>query len=278
MLVKIVHRSEYRYDAPVPYALQRLRLVPASGPGQTVRDWSLHIDGAREELHLRDHFDNDTRLVSVEGAPHVIAIEARGEVETRDTGGVLGPHRGVVPLWLFDQPTPLTAPGRAVRDLAESAGQGDDIERLHRLVALTAGRIAYTPGATDVETTAEQALALGAGVCQDHSHTVIAAARLMGFPARYVSGYLLIEDTTEQTATHAWAEVHVPALGWVGFDAPNGISPDERYVRVAVGRDYRDAMPLSGIRLGQSGERLSVGITVEHHTAMNTGSSTGEAQ
>ena len=263
MLLRIAHRTEYHYDAPVHYALQRLRLVPANGPTQTVRNWSLHIDGAREELRFRDHFSNETRLVSVEGAPHVIVVEARGEVETRDTSGVLGPHQGFVPLWLFCQQTPLTTAGEGVGALAAAIGEGSEIERLHRLVELVRERVRYTPGATDVATSAEEALALGAGVCQDHSHVVIAAARLMGLPARYVSGYLLMDGTSEQAASHAWAEVHVPGLGWVGFDAANGISPDERYVRVATGRDYREAMPLSGIRLGQGDERLAVSITVE---------------
>ena len=87
--------------------------------------------------------------------------------------------------------------------------------------------------------------------------------RSLGFPARYVSGYLRLDDTIDQVATHAWAEAHLSGLGWVGFDISNGIAPDGRYVRLATGRDYRDAMPVSGIRLGQAQERLEVHITVE---------------
>ena len=90
-----------------------------------------------------------------------------------------------------------------------------------------------------------------------------AAARRLGFPARYVSGYLMMNETIDQAASHAWAEAHVPGLGWVAFDASNGISPDERYVRVATGRDFRDATPVSGIRLGKAEEQLAVSITVE---------------
>ena len=73
----------------------------------------------------------------------------------------------------------------------------------------------------------------------------------------------MMNDTIDQAASHAWAEAYVPGLGWVAFDASNGISPDERYVRMAVGRDYRDAMPVSGIRLGRAEEQLAVSITVE---------------
>ena len=124
-------------------------------------------------------------------------------------------------------------------------------------------KVAYMVGATHAGTAAEEALKQGSGVCQDHAHIFVAAARMLGFPARYVSGYLMMNDTIDQAASHAWAEAYVEALGWVAFDASNGISPDERYVRMAVGRDYRDAMPVSGIRLGWAEEQLAVAITVE---------------
>ncbi len=263
MRLKITHRTEYRYEMPVPYALQRLRLVPASNAMQSVGKWALNIEGAREQVRFLDHFGNDTRLLSVEGDPHVIAIEATGEVETRDKAGVFGPHRGFAPLWLFTAETALTAPGKHIGELVAAIGDGTDVERLHRLMKTIGERVKYTLGGTDSETTAEEAVVLGAGVCQDHSHIFIAAARLMGFPARYVSGYLMMEGVAEQAASHAWAEAHVQGLGWVAFDVSNCISPDERYVRIATGRDYRDAMPVSGIRMGQGQERLAVAITVE---------------
>lgn len=262
MRLKITHRTEYRYDAPVQYALQRLRLIPAGGPTQTVLSWGLTIEGAREEVHFTDHFANDTRLVSVEGERDFITVEASGEVVTRDTAGISGPHLGFAPLWLFNDQTTLTMAGDGIAVLAASVGQGSDIERLHRLMAMIGERVKYTVGTTSTETPAEEALTLGTGVCQDHSHIFAAAARFMGFPARYVSGYLMM-DAIQQAASHAWAEAHVQGLGWVAFDVANGISPDERYVRVATGRDYRDAMPVSGIRLGQAEERLAVTITVE---------------
>ena len=263
MRLRITHRTEYHYDAPVHYALQRLRLVPSSGPTQTVRSWALNVEGAREEVRFVDHFANDTRLLSVEGEPRRITIETTGEVETRDTSGVHGQHRGFAPLWLFSQQTPLTAAGEGIRALTAAIDKGTEIDKLHRLMAAVGERVAYTPGTTTTETPAEDALALKAGVCQDHSHIFASAARVMGFPARYVSGYLMMDATVEQAASHAWAEAHVSGLGWVAFDVANGISPDARYVRVATGRDYRDAMPVSGIRLGQAEERLAVTITVE---------------
>ena len=112
-------------------------------------------------------------------------------------------------------------------------------------------------------TPAEEALALRAAASARTTPYLCRRCARLGFPARYVSGYLMMDATIEQAASHAWAEAHVPALGWVAFDAANGISPDERYVRVATGRDYRDATPVSGIRLGQAEEQLAVTVTVE---------------
>ena len=121
----------------------------------------------------------------------------------------------------------------------------------------------YEIGKTNIDTTAEEALTLGAGVCQDHANIFISAARQAGLAARYVSGYLMMNDRVDQDATHAWAEVHVDDLGWVGFDVSNGVSPDARYVRIAVGRDARDAAPVTGMRLGPSSEEMIVTLQVQ---------------
>ena len=263
MRLKISHRTEYSYDLPVKYGLQRLRLVPQAGPTQAVVSWALKIEGAREEVRFSDQYGNDTRLVSVEGEPHTVSVEAGGIVETFDTAGVGGPHQGFAPLWLFTRETSLTTPGEGIAALAEAVEPGTEIDRLHALMHLIADKVAYAPGATHVGTAAEEAVALGSGVCQDHAHIFLAAARRLGFPARYVSGYLLMDGTVDQVASHAWAEAHVSSLGWVAFDVANRISPDERYVRLAVGRDFRDATPVLGIRLGQASEALAVRITVE---------------
>ncbi|MGX5800226.1 transglutaminase family protein [Bradyrhizobium sp. Arg314] len=263
MRLKITHRTEYHYDAPVQYLLQRLRLLPSSGRTQTIGSWAIKVEGAREEARFIDHFGNETRLMSAESGHSAITVEAMGDVTTHDTAGVTGPHQGFAPLWLFGQQTPLTTAGEGIRELAGTIGQGTEIERLHALMGAIGERVAYRPGTTSVVTPAEEALALKSGVCQDHSHIFVAAARVMGFPARYVSGYLMMDAAVEQAASHAWAEVHVSGLGWVAFDPANGISPDERYVRVATGRDYRDASPVSGIVLGQAEEKLAVTVTVE---------------
>ncbi len=90
----------------------------------------------------------------------------------------------------------------------------------------------------------------------------IAAARQMSIPARYVSGYFLRTDTDQQEAGHAWAEAHIAGIGWVGFDPAHGLCADERYIRLATGRDYLEAAPIRGSRLGGQGESLSVLVSL----------------
>ncbi len=159
--------------------------------------------------------------------------------------------------------TPLTEPDDALRALAhEVEGIADPLARLHRLMELVRARIDYVAGKTTVTTTAAEALAKGSGVCQDHAHVFATVARLLGVPARYVSGYFLQDSAETATAGHAWAEAHVDGFGWIGFDAANNICPTEAYVRVAIGLDYGEAAPVRGIRRGDAGEELVVAVDV----------------
>lgn len=263
MRLKISHTTEYSYEEPVQYSLQRLRLTPLTQPGQTVINWDTKVEGAKMEVGYVDHFGNSVDLVSVNGDQHKVKIVASGEVETEDRAGVYGPHQTFGPLWLFLRETPLTKPGKLVRELVKSAAAETDLALMHALMQAIHTEVAYKTGETGTGTTAEQALEQKSGVCQDHAHILISAARLLDIPARYVSGYLMMEGTAEQAASHAWAEVHLRGLGWVGFDPANNMCPDERYVRIACGLDYRDAAPVSGMVTGLSAEKLTVVITVE---------------
>lgn len=263
MRLKITHTTEYSYAEPVSYSLQRLRLTPFTQPGQTVLNWETSVEGAKVEVGYEDHFANRVTLVSVMGDQIRMRIVASGEVETEDRAGVFGPHQSYVPLWLFQRDTPLTKRTKQIRDLAKSQSGDGALAQMHSLMGAIHAAVTFEPGSTGTETTADEALTRGIGVCQDHAHIFIACARSVGLPARYVSGYLMMDDRIEQTATHAWAEAHLPGLGWVGFDAANDVCPDARYVRIATGLDYRDAAPISGLVHGAANETLTVALTVE---------------
>ncbi|NKX43940.1 transglutaminase family protein [Roseicyclus persicicus] len=265
MRLKILHTTTYHFDRPVPYGLQQLRLIPKSRAGQTVASWAMAIDGGTAETEFTDHHQNRVSLISFDPQATAIVVQCEGEVETADLNGVTGRHGGFAPLWYFQRSTELTRAGARVRALTKGLKEEEagDIPRLHALSARILAAVPYEIGLTQATTSAEEALEHGGGVCQDHAHIFIAAARAMGYPARYVSGYLMMEDRVHQDASHAWAEVHVEPLGWVGFDVSNGISPDARYVRVATGLDYREAAPVSGLRFGHGGEAMSIDIQVQ---------------
>lgn len=265
MRLAIRHTTRYRFDQPVAHALQRLRLTPKATQGQTVLDWSMEYSAARRELEYEDQHHNHVTLISVHPGAEEVTVTCQGTVETSDNAGIIGRHAGHLPLWSFVGQTDLTRPGARLRHLVRSLEAPDRsrLDYLHALSDAIRGQVAYVVGSTSVGTTAEQALDASCGVCQDHAHIFIGAARLTGIPARYVSGYLMMNDRIEQEATHAWAEAHVDGLGWVGFDVSNGISPDPRYVRIATGRDYRDAAPITGVSFGGASEKLEVSVAVE---------------
>ncbi len=265
MHLRIAHTTRYHYDTPVDYGLQRLRLNPRDSPSQKIVSWNVTATGATVEAQYDDHFANRVLLLTINPGTGELDIRVEGTVETQDTNGIVGAHPNNLPLWLFRRQTALTEPGTGVETLAweVSAKDGDALARLHDLSARISETVNYRTGTTDAKTTAEEALENGAGVCQDQTHVFLSAARRLGYPARYVSGYLMMDDRIDQEAGHAWAEAHVEALGWVGFDISNGISPDARYVRVATGLDYREAAPISGLRFGTAGESLDVAIQVQ---------------
>lgn len=281
MKLTIRHTTHYAFAEPVVHALQRLRLTPKETQGQRIIDWSMHFDNAYAELAYDDQHFNHVTLIGLLPGAREVTVTCEGTVETEDNAGVIGRHSGHLPLWSFLRQTPLTRPGPKLRGLLRDVPASDTrkpLDFLHALAALIRERIAYEAGRTHAATTAEEAVIHGYGVCQDHAHIFIGAARASGVPARYVSGYLLMDDRIEQEATHAWAEAHVDGLGWVGFDVSNGISPDPRYVRVATGSDYRDAAPITGISQGMAADEvLTVGVAVEAHPLGQSQSQTQSA-
>lgn len=263
MRLKITHQTSYTYDEPVTYGLQQVRLTPLSNSLQTVLNWDVAIEGGSAELAFQDQYQNRTMLVQADAGQTEVSFTATGEVETIDTAGILGEVYGRAPLWHFIQPTERTQPGKGIRKLSSVVKGETTLENLHALSREIIDQVPYGAAPTTSATPAEEALAGGGGVCQDHAQIFIAAARLADIPARYVSGYLMMNDRVDQDASHAWAEAHIDGLGWVGFDVSNRISPDERYVRLAVGRDSRDASPIRGVRMGAGDEQMIVTLQVQ---------------
>lgn len=263
MRIRIDHETRYAYARPARFIVQALRLTPRSTEGQQVRDWRIETDVDARLRRSEDAFGNVVHTLYTERPTDTLMVRVTGEVATIDTGGVLkGAPERLSPL-VYLRDTPLTHADAALRDLAASIPPGDELSRLHALMAAIHGSVAFMVGSTTADHTAADAYAQKQGVCQDHAQIFIACARRMGVPARYVSGHLHRSDGVEdQEAAHAWAEAHVPDLGWVGFDAANGVCPTEHYVRVACGLDALGASPIRGVSYGGGRETMSVALRV----------------
>jgi transglutaminase-like putative cysteine protease len=267
MLIRVSHLTTYRYDTPATSVIQTLRLTPRNHEGQFVMNWRVDVStDCRLEQH-EDAFGNFSHAFTADGPLEELKVLVEGEVETRDTQGIV---RGAVerfPPSLYLRETPLTRPDDAIAAFAAAAKEKTDddvLPILHRILERLFDDMQYDTNPTYATTTAAEAFALKRGVCQDLTHIFIAAARSLNVPARYVGGYFHRDDgVTAQDAGHAWAEGFVPGLGWVAFDTANGICATDAHIRVAVGLDYLGAAPVRGMRYGGSGETLAVSDQVD---------------
>ena len=246
--------------------IQLLRLAPRDHDGQHVRSWRIEPSADGRLRPSEDSLGNLVHTFWADGPIENLSVRVVGEVETSDTHGVI---RGTVerlPDLFYLRESSLAIADDEIRTFARDVIgdiEADPLGSLHRLLEALHSQVTFDTAPTHSATTAAEAFALRRGVCQDLSHIFIAAARHVGVPARYVSGYFHRADgVVEQEAGHAWAEAKVPGLGWVGFDPANGISSGEAHVRVAVGLDYLGAAPIRGSRYGGGSESLDVKLTV----------------
>lgn len=265
MRLKIDHVTTYTYDQPVRGVVQSHRLTPSVFDGQRTLDWSITVSDGISGGAFRDGAGDWVQSCSVLGPVDRIVVHVSGTVETEDRAGILKGHRELVPPMVYLRDTLPSRADMALTELGREAvaSGGDPLDRAHRMSAQVAAAIRYTPNSTDAHTTAAEALAQGQGVCQDHSHALLAVARSQGVPARYVSGYLQAsEDGSAEEAAHAWVELFVEGLGWIGFDAANNCCPDARYVRLGSGFDAQYAAPIRGTTRGPGRESLDVNVAV----------------
>ncbi len=263
MRLTVDHVTRYSYDTPVRSVVQSHRLTPTVFAGQKIVDWDITVEGGVKGARHRDGAGDQIQGWTIAGPVSEIAVQVRGTVMTKDLSGVLTGHRETVAPGCYLRDTRPTYADAALVALAESVPAAEPLALAHALSAAVSDAIAYRPGVTHARTTAAEALALGEGVCQDHAHALIACARVRGFPARYASGYLFAtEDGTPHEAAHAWAELHIAGLGWVGFDPANRTCPDDRYIRLGSGFDAQDAAPIRGISRGGAGEEMDVTVAV----------------
>lgn len=276
MRLQLLHRTTFIYEVTARDSFNEARLQPVDGDGQRLLSFRLRTAPEAPLQTFQDYFGNAAHRFTI-AAPHAeLVVEAASEVET-DPG--LG--RAPVPEVPLRSPEADAAASEQVEFLQPSryVPLDDDLARAAALVlpgdasAWGAAReicsfvyrtLLYRPQSTGIETIASEALKMRAGVCQDFAHVALGLCRCAGLPARYVSGYFL--DTGrrpgEPEASHAWAEAWVPGAGWTAFDPTHNCRTDERYIRLAVGRDYADIRPISGTYRGAPTREMRVEVEV----------------
>ena len=286
MIYRIEHVTRYIYAAPVAIARCLLRLTPRQGAGQAVAAARLTVaPAARERSEEIDFFGNgvsrvefsaperrfeltSSMLVRVERPEALMPAltlpweEVRESAWAWSASGPDAPCHVLFPSLLVPIGPALTAYARqsfAPRRPVLAAA----LELAQRIRA----DFAYDPTATDVSTPVEEAFAKRRGVCQDFAHLMIAGLRGLGLPARYVSGYLRTKPPPGKPrlvgadATHAWVDVWAGAgAGWIGLDPTNAMAVHDDHVVVAVGRDYADVTPVSGVILAAGDHKLEVSV------------------
>jgi transglutaminase-like putative cysteine protease len=258
----IKHVTRYRYTAQVSYSIQTLHLTPRTDEHQRSLRW--HIEAPGELAEQMDAYGNVTHMLTL-NRPHdeiELLVTGQVEIDPLQNGLIIG-EESRLPVHAFCVPTRLTVADETIRDFCRQAvPQGlrtpDDALALAQAIS---DHVAYEPGTTDVTTAAAQVLSLGHGVCQDHAHLFLACVRGMGVPARYVSGYLY--TTADHAASHAWADVWLPGMGWCSVDITNRQFASDCHCRLAVARDYDSAAPVRGVRTGGGEESMMVTVQVQ---------------
>jgi transglutaminase-like putative cysteine protease len=264
MRLRIVHETAYRFDPPAKGAIQTLRLTPRGHDGQFVVNWRIEVDHDCRLDTATDPFGNIVHSFTTEGRLDDLVITALGDVELHDMAGMVRGQKERFPIGVFLRTTPLTAPDAAIRAFAEdvaAAAPVDPLSRLHALMGAVHEKI--LAGGDGADDSAKATFASGRGDARAAAHVMIAAARHLGIPARFASGYIFRPETEAPAhAEHGWAEAHVDGVGWIGFDPAMKICPTDTHVRLAIGLDAIGAAPVRGTAYGECTGTPTVSITV----------------
>jgi transglutaminase-like putative cysteine protease len=283
MILRISHITRFEYQMPAYDSHNEVRMRPLEGAGQRCVEFELEISPATSAFEYDDYYGNRVHAFSIHSPHPVLIVAARSLVERVPTARPDAPpmafgdflledharYRSAYDFLSASRHVPFSDPMRKFFWLTKPDPSEDVAAYAQRVVTFIRDQFVYEPGMTKVQSTADEILSVGAGVCQDFAHLTIGVLRLAGIPSRYVSGYLA-PDSNSATgyigaqASHAWLEAQLPGLGWTGFDPTNGCVVDERHIRVAIGRDYSDITPLRGVYRSQGGKQvMSVELQID---------------
>jgi transglutaminase-like putative cysteine protease len=289
MMYRVKHVTTTLYSDPVLLAHHLAHLTPRQTAHQTCLKAQIRVTPSPSELDEsgQDCYGNPVIFFGLRDPHATLSVQVTSRVEVRPRA-MPDPNSG--PIWEGIRDPLGSIKGDELLEVADFCldspfvATSSDIEAYARQ-SFVEGRatlacvldlnhrirtdFAYDPTATTVATPLSQVLEERRGVCQDFAHLALACFRVMGLPARYVSGYLLTRPPPGKPklrgadASHAWVSVYLPEFGWVDLDPTNDCRPDLEHVVLGWGRDFDDVSPLRGVVLGGGEHRLKVGVDVE---------------
>ena len=263
MKLEIVHSTRYRYSGPIAETVMEVRLQPMDGNGQRCLDFSLELSHGVKASTYTDGFGNHVHYFNLVRPHSGLSVVSRSTIETGLSPDAQPGEELVQDFLRFRAPVKEV---EGIRELAQRHTIADPADpasveqALDELTLSISREFTYDRAVTNVYSAVDDVLAVRAGVCQDFAHLFIAAARAMGVPTRYVSGYIHTPGEKAAAASHAWAEAWVAGRGWVGFDATHPIRTTPHHVRLAVGRDYTDAAPTRGVYVGSAVGTMAISV------------------
>jgi transglutaminase-like putative cysteine protease len=280
MRYAIRHVTRFNYESPITESVMEARMQPRTDTLQRCLQFTLLTNPSSRVMTYRDHDNNLVHHFNIPGRHSRLTVTAEALIECMTMRPL--PHRLGPAAWprvdamaasgqWFDYLAPSTfvmeTPKLEALKLEIGLERGNDpLVALRRLMGEMYARFEYSPRSTRVDSPIDEALEARKGVCQDFAHIFLSLVRPLGIPARYVSGYLFqaagSQDRSTDGATHAWVEVLLPDLGWVGLDPTNNLIADDRHIRVAIGRDYADVPPTRGVFKGVSTVRSELNVSV----------------
>lgn len=270
MILEIQHETRLDYTEPVAEWLTEVRMEPASDERQSCHSFHLVVSQSPAQFRYLDGFGNRVHHFNILQPHQQVRLLAASIVETIDRTADLMESQATFPHCLdsasldilhflsFRGPvrgTPMLEPLRERVQPTTGHRIGPWIYQVGEYIR---ANFEYARDVTDSSSPIDDILRKGKGVCQDFAHLMIALLRSFGIPARYVSGY--IHRPNKDSQSHAWCEVWLPDIGWVSYDPTNGCPGNERFVRVAIGRDFTDVPPNRGTFRGPGRETISVRV------------------
>lgn len=278
---RIKHITRYTYPSPVIDSANQVMLFPIDDPEQEVKKHELIITHQPSVEIFTDYFGNKVGIFSVIKPHSQLTIESIIEVVIQeaklpandtasesqwDNLSIIREQFPYMDFMLLENCDSYDEIADVVKSLMNETITPFTIAE--QMSAFVYHHFEYKKGITSVETQVDEIWKLKAGVCQDFAHILLVMLRIVGIPARYVSGYICPKnhELRGEGATHAWVEAYIPFHGWIGLDPTNNCIASDRHVRLAIGRSFTDCTPVKGTYKGSSAHTLEVSVSIENGT------------